>query len=201
MTMRVPPALVPWLLASAAVVAGLLWHAGDRIAAVGQVVVTGTADVGGSFQLVDQDGHARSDSDFRGRYMLIYFGYSLCPDVCPTTLAVMADALAKLGPRHDKIVPVFITIDPDRDTPKALKSYLAAFGPDFVGLTGKPDIVKKVAASYHVFFQKHPLSQGGYSLDHTSVLYLMGPDGKFVTYYGDESIGPDGLAADLKKRV
>ncbi len=201
MTMRVSPALAPWLLAISAVAAGLLWHAGDRIAGVNQAVVTGTATVGGPFRLLDQDGRARSDTDFRGRHMLVYFGYSLCPDVCPATLAVMADALAKLGPRRSKVVPVFITIDPERDTPKALKNYLAAFGPDFVGLTGKPETVRKVAGSYHVFYEKHPLSRGGYALDHTSVIYLMGPDGKFVTFYNDESLGPDALAADLKKRV
>lgn len=198
MTMRPNPAFVPWLLAITAVIAGLLWHEGDRVASMRE---GGTASVGGPFRLVDQDGHARTDREFRGRHMLIYFGYSLCPDVCPTTLAVMADALAKLGPRRGKIVPIFVTVDPERDTPKALKVYLAAFGPGFVGLTGDGDTVRKVAASFHVFYAKHPLSGGNYALDHTSIVYLMGPDGKFVTYYDDTSMGPDALAEDLKKRM
>ena len=201
MTMRLNPAFVPWLLAMTAVIAGLLWHEGDRIALTREGIVRGTASVGGPFRLVDQNGHTRTDREFRGRSMLIYFGYSLCPDVCPTTLAVMADALAKLGPRREKIVPIFVTVDPERDTPKVLKVYLAAFGQGFVGLTGDSETVRKVAASYHVFYRKHPLSGGGYALDHTSVVYLMGPDGKFVTYYDDTSMGPDALAEDLKKRM
>jgi len=201
MTVRPNLALVPWLLAMTAVVAGLLWHEGDRIALTREGIVRGTANVGGPFRLVDQDGHTRTDGEFRGRYMLIYFGYSLCPYVCPTTLAVMADAFAKLGPRRGRIVPIFISVDPERDTPKALKVYLAAFGPGFVGLTGDSDAVRRVAASFHVFYKKHPLSGGSYALDHTSVVYLMGPDGKFVTYYDDTSTGPDALAEDLKKRM
>jgi cytochrome oxidase Cu insertion factor (SCO1/SenC/PrrC family) len=180
--------------------AGLLWHVGDRMAGIGQAVVTGTAEVGGPFKLLDQSGHERADGDFHGRYLLVYFGYTRCPDVCPTTLAVMADALARIGQRRQKIAPIFITIDPERDTPKALKAYLESFGPDFVGLTGNSDAVRKVASAYRVFYSKHPLSGGGYGMDHTSVIYLMGPDGKFVTYY-DETLGPDALAADLKKRV
>jgi cytochrome oxidase Cu insertion factor (SCO1/SenC/PrrC family) len=198
---RTPLAPVPWLFAIVAVAAGLLWHAGDRIATIGQPVVTGTASVGGPFRLIDENGSPRSDADFRGRFMLVYFGYSLCPDVCPTTLAVMADALAKLGPRRSHVVPVFITLDPERDNPRVLKNYLQSFGTDFVGLTGKPDTIRDVAATYRVYYSKHPLANGGYAIDHTSVLYLMGPDGKFVTYYDDETIGPNGLAEDLKKRV
>src|ERR1051325_3556313 len=124
MSMRVRPALAPWLLAAAAVMAGLLWHEGDRIALTRRGTAIGTADVGGPFQLIDQNGHMRTDREFRGRYLLVYFGYRLCPDVCPTTLAVMADAMAKLGPRSGKLVPVFITVDPERDTPKVLKTYL-----------------------------------------------------------------------------
>jgi protein SCO1/2 len=113
----------------------------------------------------------------------------------------MADALGKLGSRRKNIVPIFITIDPARDTSSALREYLKPFGADFVGLTGSADAIRKVAASYHVFFTKRPLASGGYAMDHTSVVYLMGPDGKFVTYYGDETIGPDKLAADLRKHL
>jgi protein SCO1/2 len=166
------------------------------------VVTTGEIAVGGPFQLIDQNGKKVSDADFRGRFMLIYFGYSFCPDVCPTTLGVMAQALDKLG--NDRIVPVFITIDPARDTPKVLKQYMAAFGPRFVGLTGDDAAIEKVEKAYRVYARKRPLDparpDGNYAMDHSSVMYLVGPDGKVVTYY-DEAISPDDLAADLKKRT
>lgn len=201
MMVRTKLILVPWLLMAAAVAAGLLWSAGDRLAGLGHNVSTGTADVGGPFVLTDQTGKARSDKDFRGRYLLIYFGYSFCPDVCPTTLGVVADTLAKLGIRKNKIVPLFITLDPERDTPRVLKNYLGSFGPEFVGLTGTPDSIKRTASEYRVYFSKHSLPNGGYAIDHTSVVYLMGPDGRFITYYDDTSLGAGALAADLRKRI
>lgn len=190
---RTPAALIPWLLAIATVIGGVLWHAGDLVG------TTGAAQVGGPFALTDQNGQARTDKDFRGRFMLIYFGYSYCPDVCPTTLAEMGDALGQLGGNAKRIVPVFITIDPARDNPAVLKTYLKSFGANFVGLTGSDKAIIDVAHEYRVYFQKQALQGGGYAMNHSSTIYLMGPDGKFVTYY-DESIGPDGLAKELKKR-
>jgi protein SCO1/2 len=198
---RAPLAVVPFLIALAAVIGGFLWHQADVVAGLGQNTTSGLATVGGPFRLIDQYGTERSDADFRGRYLLVYFGYSECPDVCPTTLGVMADAFDKLGGKRDRVVPIFITIDPERDTPKILKDYLKSFGPEFVGLTGSLAKIKAVAKDYRVYFAKHALPGGGYSLDHSSVIYLMGPDGKFVTYYDDESIGPDALASDLKQRI
>jgi cytochrome oxidase Cu insertion factor (SCO1/SenC/PrrC family) len=192
---------VPYLLAVVAVVSGLLWHAGDEVQNSGRTTTSGIADVGGPFALVDQDGVKRTDADFRGRYLLIYFGYSDCPDVCPTTLGVMADTMDKLGALKDRVVPVFITTDPDRDTPAVLKAYLKSFGPEFVGLTGSAAQIAKAAHEYRVYYAKHPLPGGGYSVDHSGALYLMGPDGKFITFYDDESIGPDVLASDIKKRI
>jgi cytochrome oxidase Cu insertion factor (SCO1/SenC/PrrC family) len=197
---RTPAALVPYALMIAAIVAGLLWHAGDQTGRLGASVSSGRAEIGGTFALTDQDGKTRTDADFRGRFMLVYFGYSYCPDVCPTTLAMMSAALTKLGSRADRIVPVFVTIDPARDRPSVLKTYLASFGPDFVGLTGTDKQIESVAHAYHVYFAKHPLAGGNYAMDHSGVIYLMGPDGRFVTYYEDE-IGPDKLAADLDKRL
>jgi cytochrome oxidase Cu insertion factor (SCO1/SenC/PrrC family) len=193
---RTPLALVPYLFAVAFVIAGLLWHAGDFVSGSQSF---GEGNVGGSFVLTDQNGQVRKDTDFRGRYMLVYFGYSSCPDICPTTLAVMADALDKL-PRKGRVVPVFITIDPARDTPGILKTYLKSFGSAFVGLTGSNEAVTAIAKKYHVYAAKRPLKGGGYAMDHTSQLYLMGPDGKFVAVF-DETLGPDGLAAELKKRM
>ncbi len=155
--------------------------------------------VGRPFALTDQNGQARTDKDFRGRYMLIYFGYTFCPDVCPATLGEMGDALGQLGSDPTRIVPIFITIDPARDKPAVLKTYLKSFGANFVGLTGSAKAVVNVTHEYRVYFAKHPLPGGGYAMDHSSTIYLLGPDGKFVTYY-DETIGPDALAAALRKR-
>lgn len=197
---RTPIAFVPYALMLAAAAGGLLWHEGDRVARLGGTVATGTAEVGGPFTLIDQDGTTRTDADFRGRFMLVYFGYSFCPDVCPTTLAMMGSALDKLGPKRARVVPVFVSIDPARDTPDMLKTYLKSFGPDFVGLTGRAHQVAQAANAYRVYYARRELPGGTYAMDHSGVIYLMGPDGKFVTYYEDQ-IGPDGLARDLARRL
>lgn len=197
---RTPQALIPYLAMVAAVVAGLLWHAGDQVGGLGNAVQTGVAQIGGPFALVDQDGKTRTDADFRGRFLLIYFGYSFCPDVCPTTLQEMGAALDRLGAKRARIAPLFITIDPARDMPKILKDYVKSFGPDFIGLTGSDKAIAQAARAYHVYIKKHPLPGGNYSMDHSGVIYLMGPDGKFITYYEDE-IGPDKMADDLRSRL
>ena len=129
-------ALIPYLLLVAALAGGVLWHQSEMVPGLGKNVITGRADVGGPFRLIEHNGKTVTEADFRGRYMLIYFGYSFCPDVCPTTLAVMAQALEKLGGKSQRIVPIMITIDPERDTPQVLNDYMKAFGPTFVGLTG-----------------------------------------------------------------
>ena len=197
---RTPLALIPYLIAAALIAAGLLWHAGDTLSGTSRVVSQGNALIGGPFTLIDQDGKVRRAADFRGRFMLVYFGYSYCPDICPTTLAVMADALEKLGPKAGRVAPIFITIDPGRDTPSVLKAYLKGFGPRFVGLTGDTKTIAAAAQAYRVYYRKRPLKGGGYAMDHSSQIYLMGPDGKFIAYY-DETLGPDGLAAALKNQL
>jgi len=198
---RLSVVLIPIVLALAFVVAFYIWRAGDSVSAPGRNVQTGTAQIGGPFALTDQNGLKRASSGFRGRFMLIYFGYSYCPDVCPTTLSLMADALDKLGPKAEQVVPVFITIDPERDTPAKLRPYMASFGPRFIGLTGDLASIKTVAGLYRVYIRKEPLAGGGYGMDHSSVIYLIGPDGKFVAYWDDTSIGPDKLAAEIRARL
>ena len=193
--------LIPAILAAAALASYLLWHASDNLPALGRNVETGTVAIGGPFVLTDQNGAKRASADFRGRYMLIYFGYSTCPDVCPTTLVLMADALDKLGAKADAIVPIFISIDPQRDTAAKLKTYLAVFGPRFIGLTGDLASIARVAGLYRVYMKKQPLAGGSYAMDHSSVIYLMGPNGKFVAYWDDTSIGPDKLAIALRERI
>jgi cytochrome oxidase Cu insertion factor (SCO1/SenC/PrrC family) len=193
-------ALIPYLLLIAALAGGLLWHESEMVPGLGRTVITGQAIIGGPFRLTDQAGKSVSDADFRGRYMLVYFGYSFCPDVCPTTLGVMAQALEKLGADSARIVPIFITVDPARDTPKVLADYMKAFGPGFVGLTGSDAQIKAAEKEYRVYAAKRPLENGNYGMDHSSVIYLMGPAGKMISFY-DEAISPDDLAKDLKKKI
>lgn len=198
--LRNKQALIPYLLLVAALAGGLLWHESEMVPGLGRSVVTGQATVGGPFRLTDQNGKPVSAADFHGRYMLIYFGYSFCPDVCPTTLSIMAQALDQMGADSTRIVPIFITVDPTRDTPKVLADYMKAFGPRFVGLTGNDAEVKAVEKEYRVYAAKRPLENGNYGMDHSSVIYLMGPTGKLVSFY-DEAISPDDLAKDLKKKT
>jgi protein SCO1/2 len=195
-------ALIPYLLLVAAMAGGLIWHESENIPGLGRTVTSGIIQVGGPYQLTDQDGKSRSSADFRGKYQLIYFGYSFCPDVCPTTLGVISSALDKMGVDAKRVVPIFITIDPERDTPAVLKKYMSAFGPDFVGLTGSPADIAAVEKEYRVYAKKQPLGGGqkGYGMDHSSVIYLMGPDGRLVSFY-DELIAPDALAKDLKAKI
>ncbi len=155
--------------------------------------------IGGPFTLVDGGKHAVTDRDFRGKWMLIYFGYTHCPDVCPTTLGGIAEGITKM-PAGDqgRIVPIFITVDPERDTPDIVGSYAHAFGPEFVGLTGSVGEVQHVEAEFRVYAQKHALKNGDYAMDHSSVIYVMGPDGKFAGVL-DDTMAPAAMAAQLIK--
>jgi protein SCO1/2 len=156
--------------------------------------------VGGPFSLEDGAGKQVSDRDFRGKYMLVYFGYTFCPDVCPTTLNEVADALDHLGTKANDLQPIFITVDPKRDTPAVVKQYTAAFSPKLIGLTGTPEQIAAVAQAYRVYYAEHRTGPGpnDYSMDHSSILYLMGPDGKFIAPVRADESGKD-MAADLSK--
>jgi protein SCO1/2 len=193
---RTPLALIPYLFLAAFVAAGALWNLSSGT----QLTTTVLSSVGGPFSLTDQNGNTKTDTDFHGRYVLLYFGYTNCPDVCPTTLAVIADTMKHMGAKAAEMTPVFITIDPARDTPKVLKTYLAAFGPQFVGLTGSAAEIKKVAGDYRVYYAKQPLKGGGYGMNHSSELYLVGPDGKLRTFF-DAGIDAKSLASNLDKRI
>lgn len=148
----------------------------------GQSQVTGKALVGGPFSLTDQSGKRVSEKDFSGRYMLVFFGYTSCPDICPSGLQVMAAALDKLGHRADDVVPVFITLDPAQDTPQKLASYVKSFTPRLIGLTGSDSDIAAAAKAYRVFYQKVPDAQdpSRYSIDHSAIFYLMGKDGELL---------------------
>jgi protein SCO1/2 len=142
------------------------------------------AALGGPFALIDQDGKPVTDKAFAGRYRAVYFGYSFCPDVCPTTLQALMQgyhAFAASNPAAARtLAPIFITIDPDRDTPAVLKQYVAAFGPELVGLTGSPAAIAAAAKEYGVYYKKEPAPKGGsgYLMDHSSQAILFGPDGQ-----------------------
>jgi cytochrome oxidase Cu insertion factor (SCO1/SenC/PrrC family) len=142
----------------------------------------GRGTVGGPFTLTDPTGKPRSDSEFRGRLMIVYFGYTYCPDVCPADLMAITQALDALGPAAEGVQPVFITVDPERDT-RVLGEYVAAFHRSLVGLTGSPEEIRKVANAYKAFYVKVPDERSGdYSIDHTGVIYLMGRNGEYLGF-------------------
>jgi cytochrome oxidase Cu insertion factor (SCO1/SenC/PrrC family) len=160
----------------------------------------GQALVGGPFALTDQTGKRVTDKDFRGRYLLVFFGFTNCPDVCPSALQVMAAALDKLGPKGQKITPVFITVDPERDTPAQLATYLKSFHPSLVGLSGTPAEIEAVTKAYRVYVKKvaDPKSSAGYTFDHSAIIYLMGPDGAYLAHFTHAS-NVDTMAERLAK--
>ena len=163
---------------------------------------SGTALVGGPFSLIDQDGRRVTEKDFLGKYMLVFFGYTYCPDVCPTELQVMTAALEQMGPEAARIQPVFVSIDPARDTPAVLKAYVGNFGAHLVGLTGTPEEVANIARAYRVYYAKagNGSSSTDYLMDHSSIIYLMGPDGRFVKHMPYTTDAAK-LASELKETL
>jgi protein SCO1/2 len=140
----------------------------------------GVGAIGGPFTLVDDAGAQVTDAALAGKPFVMYFGYTYCPDVCPTTLIDLTHWIQKLGPDADKLNYVFVTVDPERDTPKVMHDYLSSFDKHIRGFTGTPDQIAKIAKEYRVYYKKVPTDDGDYVMDHSSVIYLMGPRGKFV---------------------
>jgi protein SCO1/2 len=159
--------------------------------------VTAAAAIGGPFQLTDQSGQTVTEKSLKGRPTLIFFGYTHCPDVCPTSLFEMSEVLRAMGKDADRVNAYFISVDPERDTQAAMKDYLSSFDPHLKGLTGNPDAVAKTIAEYRVYAKKVPLKDGDYSMDHTALVYLMDRDGKFVAPF-NLNRKPEEAAADLK---
>jgi protein SCO1 len=158
----------------------------------------GAAAIGGPFSLTDQNGRTVTDRDLRGHPFLVFFGFTHCPDVCPTSLFEISEVLGKLGPDAQKVSAVFVTIDPERDTPAAMKDYLSSFNPHLAGLTGDPAAIAAVAKEYRVYVKKVPLDNGDYTMDHTALVYLMDKDGRFVTPFNLKRT-PEDAAADLRR--
>ena len=180
---------------SASLVVGLvlmLWVMG------GLRHVTAPAAIGGPFQLTDQTGQTVTDKSMQGRPSLIFFGFTHCPDVCPTTLFEMSEVLKAMGEDGDRVNAYYISVDPERDTATAMKEYLSSFDPRLKGLTGNPDQIAKVLSEYRVYAKKVPLKDGDYTMDHTALTYLMDRDGKFVSPFNLKRT-PEQAAADLKQ--
>lgn len=154
----------------------------------GAVSKSASVSIGGPFELTNQDGKRVTDADFRGQFMLVYFGYTYCPDVCPTELQDIASVMDELGEDAKKVTPVFITIDPARDRQKEVRAYVEAFHPRMVGLTGTEEEIAKVAKEYRVYYGKAPGGSGNdYLMDHSNFIYLMGPDGQNVAIFNGQT--------------
>ena len=157
--------------------------------------------IGGPFTLVDGDGKTITDADFAGKWMLVYFGYTHCPDACPTALQDMANAVDMLDPaQRDKVALVFITVDPARDTPAVMKDYVSNFAAPITALSGSAEQIAKAARAYRVYYAKHEDEGGSYAMDHSSVIYVMNPRGDFVANFTQDT-PPGQIAAKLKVSV
>jgi protein SCO1 len=152
--------------------------------------------IGGPFQLVDQNGKPFGDSDLKGKWHLVFFGYTNCPDTCPTALNELSLALDRLGKERDDVSIVFITVDPERDTPEVLKPYVANFDAPIIALTGSVEEVAQAAKAYRVYYAKHPRTEGGYDMDHSAVIYVMDPQGRFAATFT-----PDSTAQAIAERL
>jgi protein SCO1/2 len=159
------------------------------------------ATIGGPFALTAANGQIMTDQSFRGRWMLGYFGYTHCPGICPMTMTAIAEVLEKLGPLAQKLQPVFITIDPDRDSPAAADAFAKTFDPRIIGLAGKPAEIAEVAKEYRVFFKKLPSAEAGaYLMEHTSYVFLMNPQGRYVTLFTeDQTEAPDDMVSRIRE--
>ena len=187
-------------------VAGLFaWQYGWLSPAGRSGGASGVASIGGPFTLTDHTGATRTDGDFRGKLMLIYFGYTWCPDVCPTAVQVMSVAINMLGEQGEEVVPILITVDPARDTPAHLAEYVKNFHPRLVGLTGSPEAVRETAKAYRVYYRKADVNADGaktegddYLMDHSSVVYLMDRDGRYLTHFTHQSQSEE-MAARIRE--
>ena len=160
--------------------------------------VTAPAAIGGPFQLTDQAGQTVTDQNLKGKPTLIFFGFTHCPDVCPTSLFEISEVLKAMGKDADRVNALFVSVDPERDTAAAMKDYLSSFDPHLKGLTGNPESVAKVLSAYRVYSKKVPPKDGDYTMDHTALIYLMDRDGRFVSPFNLKRT-PAEAATDLKK--
>jgi protein SCO1 len=154
--------------------------------------------IGGPFELVDQNGQPFTDADLKGKWHLVFFGFTHCPDVCPTTLNELSLAMDRLGNARDRVRIVMITVDPQRDTPETLKSYIASFDAPVTALTGTEEQVAGAVRAYRVYSAKRPIKDGNYDMDHSAVIYVMDPQGRFTATFTPDS-GADAIAERMRK--
>ena len=189
------------LVAAGAFVAGLVLFAAVVLLVMGREGAPSlpqVAAIGGPFSLTDQNGRTVTDQDLKGKPFLVFFGFTNCPDICPTTMFEISEVLKKLGPEADRTRALFITVDPERDTPAALKDYVSSFDPHIIALTGTPEAIAAVAKAYRAYYRRVPAKDGGYTMDHLALVYLMGKDGRFVSRFKlDRPI--DASVAELRK--
>lgn len=178
------------VLATLAAVTVVLWPRGE--------MATRPSDVGGPFRLTDHNGRTVTDADFKGKPFLVFFGFTHCPDICPTALFEMSETLRRLGPDAEKIAALFITVDPERDTPEKLKDYISSFHPRIVGLTGTQADIDAVTKAYKAYARKVPLDGDDYTMDHSAIVYLMDRQGRFVAPFNLKRPA-DEAAADLRR--
>lgn len=166
------------------------------------VAQSGKALIGGPFTLTNQNGQTVTEKTFRGKYMLVTFGYTYCPDICPAELNVISAAMEKIGNKAGEIVPIFITIDPKRDTVEQIETYMSSFHPQMVGLTGNEEQIKQAASAYRVYYQKADGGPGddSYLMDHSTFMYLMDPKGDYVSHFG-YGISAEDLAARISNAM
>ncbi len=177
------------------------WQQRQATTAGGGAGLVTNVEIGGPFTLVDHTGVTVSDTDFSGQLRLIYFGYTFCPDVCPTELGNIALALDALGDDLQYVTPLLITVDPERDTPEILAGYVPLFHDKLIGLTGSREAIDKVAKDFRVFFRKvEDPDYTYYLMDHTSFVYLMGPDGEFLSMFNYGTV-PDAMAATIREHI
>jgi protein SCO1/2 len=202
MNTRVILAVAAGLAVGAIAAVSIIPQARQAIVTSGGPRTSGKALIGGPFSLVDQNGKRVTEKDFRDRYMLVFFGFTSCPDICPAGLQLVAAALDKLGEKADRVVPVFISVDPERDTPEKLNEYVQNFDARFVGLTGTPDEIAKAAKAYRVYYKKVPNADlpDDYTIDHTAIFYLMDPKGEFVTHFAPTTPVEE-MAAKISKAL
>lgn len=162
--------------------------------------VTRPSAVGGPFELIDQNGKTVTDADFRGKPLLVFFGFTHCPDICPTTLFEVSEVFNRLGKDAEKVGAIFVTVDPERDTPEKLKLYLSSFHPRISALSGSEAQIEKIKKEYFVYAKRVPLDGGGYTMDHTVIVYLMDKEGKFIAPFNLKR-DADTAAADLRRRL
>jgi protein SCO1/2 len=189
------------LLVFAAFLSGLVLFLAVFLYATGQFGGTGSAGaaVGGPFKLTDQNGKPITDADLKGKPFLVFFGYTHCPDVCPTTLFEVSEVMRALGPDAERTKALFISVDPERDTPAVLKDYLSSFDPHLIGATGDQPSLDKVEKEYRVYSKKVPTGKDGeYSMDHSAIVYLMDKQGRFVAPFKLDK-KPEQAAAELRK--